>query len=299
MPAQLIVNADDFGLTQGVNRAIAELHKAGVLTSTTLMATGAAFADAVEIARRHPTLGVGCHIVFTDGTPAADPATIPSLLGPDRKNLHPSLAQFALDALRGRIDPDDLTREAVAQIRYIQAAGLTPTHADTHKHTHIFPGILRSVLRALEQTGVPAIRNPFEPTWTHALGQGGFLRRAQLTLLRSLRPRFHAVRRALAQSTVQTTNGSIGVSATGDLTPKTLHQLLRALPSEGVYELVCHPGYNDQELGKTTTRLRQHREVERDALLTCLAERLAQPNPPQLIHYQDLAKRLVTSPNLA
>src|SRR5271154_4644382 len=85
MPPRLIINADDFGLTPGINRAIAELHQAGALTSTTLMATGPAFDDAVVMARANPTLGVGCHIVLTDGVPVSPPQTVPTLLGPDGK----------------------------------------------------------------------------------------------------------------------------------------------------------------------------------------------------------------------
>lgn len=286
MPAQLIVNADDFGLTPGINRAIEELHHAGVLTSATLMATGVAFDDAVEIAHRNPALGIGCHIVLTDGIPTSNPTSIPTLLGPDKKTFRPSLASFAIAAVRGRIHPDDITSEASAQIRRLQSAGLHLTHADTHKHTHLFPPVLRAIFTALQQTGVPAIRNPFEPRWTHALGQGRLLRRSQLAVLRRLEPRFHTLHRQLA--TVRTTDGSIGVSATGDLTPQTLTELLNALPDHGAFELVCHPGYNDPNLTQITTRLRSHREVERQALLTSIPRRLTQPHPPTLIHFGNL-----------
>ncbi len=292
MPAQLIVNADDFGLTPGVNRAIEELHQAGVLTSATLMASGPAFADAITIVRRNPNLGIGCHIVLTDGAPTSDPVTIPTLLGPDRLTFRPSLAKFALAVLRGQIKADDITREATAQIRRLQAPGLTLTHADTHKHTHLFPPVLRPILRALEQTGVPAIRNPFEPRWTHHLGHGGPLRRAQLTLLRHFEPNFQELQQTCISTLIQTTAGSLGISATGNLTPTTLTQVLNALPDQGIFELVCHPGYNDQDLVQTTTRLRSHREVERQALLNCISQRLTQPNPPQLINYRDLASPL-------
>ena len=286
MPAQLIVNADDFGLTAGVNRAIEELHRAGVVTSATLMATGPAFFDAVAIAHRNRALGIGCHIVLIDGTPASEPATIPTLLGANKQTFRPSLANFGLAALRGQIDPDDIAREATAQIRRLQSAGLSLTHADPHKHTHLFPAVHHPILRALSETGVPAIRNPFEPRWTHRLGQGGTLRRAQITLLRRLEPRFRELQHTLA--TVQTTDGSIGISATGDLTRATLAQLLEALPDHGAFELVTHPGYNDPDLARTNTRLRTHREVEREALLTAIPHRLTQPNPPQLIHFGNL-----------
>src|ERR1700692_4692172 len=115
MAPRLIINADDFGLTTGINRAIAELHQARALTSATLMATGPAFSDAVSVALANPTLGVGCHIVLTDGIPVSPPETIPTLLGPDRKTFRPSLLDFIQALLRGSIREDDIEREALAQ----------------------------------------------------------------------------------------------------------------------------------------------------------------------------------------
>ena len=103
MTARLILNADDFGLTPGVNQAIGELHAAGVLTSATLMANGPAFDDAVRVAHAHPTLGVGCHVVLTDGVPVSSPQDIPSLLGPDRKTFRPTLSSFLRALFLGRI----------------------------------------------------------------------------------------------------------------------------------------------------------------------------------------------------
>src|SRR5437868_5405322 len=134
MSSRLIINADDFGLTPGINRAILELHRAGALTSATLMATGPAFEDAVAIARDNPSLGIGCHIVLTDGTPALPPERIPTLIGPDRKNFRPSLGSFIQALLSGRIREDEIEREVFAQIERLQNAGITVTHADTHKH---------------------------------------------------------------------------------------------------------------------------------------------------------------------
>src|SRR6202142_1037144 len=99
MAARLILNADDFGLTRGINRAIAELHEAAALTSATLMANGPAFDAAVTIAHAHPNLGVGCHIVLTDGVPLSPPHTIPTLLGRDNRSFRPSLLSFLLAVL--------------------------------------------------------------------------------------------------------------------------------------------------------------------------------------------------------
>jgi len=287
MPRRLIINADDFGLTPGVNRAIAELHQAKALTSATLMATGAAFEDAVAIARVNPTLGVGCHIVLTDGTPASSPKSIPTLLGPDGKNFRPSLVDFIQALLRGAIREDDIEREAVAQVQKLQCAGINVTHLDTHKHTHLFPAVARPLLRIAERCSIRAIRHPFEQAWSLALGHGNRIRRLQVKLLSGLKTRFEH-QPQVHDAHVLTTDGTIGISATGNLYGETLHQILHAMPAEGTFELCCHPGYNDSDLDRITTRLRAHRDIERNALLTELPAIALHPNAPQLINYGNL-----------
>ncbi|HEY4356617.1 MAG TPA: ChbG/HpnK family deacetylase [Acidobacteriaceae bacterium] len=280
---RLILNADDFGQTLGINRAIQELHTAGALTSATLMANSAAFDDAVAIAQSLPTLGVGCHVVLIDGTPLSPPANIPTLLGPDGKNFRTSLAEFWLAALRGKIDPADIERETSAQIRKLQDAGIGVTHLDTHKHTHILPAVAAPLLRIAERLGIRAIRSPFEQPWSLALSHGPLLRRAQVRVMRILRPRFQALPQ-IRSGAVCTTDGTLGISATGRLDTSTLDALLRAMP-EGTWELVCHPGYNDSDLKAIPTRLRETREVERQALLAVFAH----PFRGELIHYGETA----------
>lgn len=294
MPPRLIINADDFGLTPGINHAIAELHDAGALTSATLMAAGPAFEHAVALAQTRPTLGIGCHIVLTDGDPVSQPRTIPSLMARNGRTLRPSLVGFLAALLTNQIDPTDIEREAIAQIQRLQAAGLTVTHLDTHKHTHIFPPVARALFRAAARTGVHAIRNPFEQPWSFRLATGDPARTSQVRLLNTMKRRF-LNQPALRSGQIRTTDGTIGVSATGSLDETTLRNLLEALP-EGTWELVCHPGYNDADLAAVVTRLRETREIERQALLACLSNDARaesshfKPNltPPELIHYGDL-----------
>ena len=293
MPARLIVNADDFGLTPGINRAVAELHSAGALTSATLMANGPAFDDAVAIAHAHPTLGVGCHIVLTDGIPLAPPEHIPGLLGPDRKSLRPSLVDFIQALLLGTIKPAEIELEALFQIHKLQRAGIRITHLDTHKHTHLFPVVARKLAALAESNHIPAIRNPFEPGFDLTLNHGGTLRRLAIRTISRLRPRFFSLLKT--RNAVRTTDGTIGISATGDLTAPTLSAILHALPATGTYELCCHPGYNDAHLDLHATRLRAHRDVEREALLAEVPkfiQPLTNPNAPSLIHYGDLGPSL-------
>jgi predicted glycoside hydrolase/deacetylase ChbG (UPF0249 family) len=289
MQVRLIINADDFGLTPGVNRAIAELHDAGAVTSATLMATGPSFGDAVALALQRPALGVGCHIVLVDGRPVSDPASIPTLLGPDRRTFRNSLGDFALGVLRGAIRQDEIEREALAQIQKLQRAGLKLTHVDTHKHTHLLSRVTRPIIRALEQSGLSVIRNPFEPRWAAALG-GSTRRNLFVRALEPGRRRFEGSP-AISSRRILTTRGTIGISATGHLNSSTLNALLQSILG-GTWELVCHPGYNDSDLDAVTTRLRTERETELKALLAAFTKSLppsVNPSNLRLIHYGELA----------
>ena len=260
---RLILNADDFGLTAGVNRAIIELHRAGLLTSTTLMAKAAATDEAIQIARSTPSLGVGCHVVLVDGEPVLPAQDLPTLADPRTGRFHPALGAFLKRLFSGRIRSAEIEAETAAQIALLQSRGLRLTHIDTHKHTHIFPAVLRPVLRAAKAAGIRRIRNPFEPAWSLRATPGApWIRRAEVNLLRLFEPAF---RRIVAEEGFFTTDGAIGVLATGTLDAATVNSLLANLPA-GTWELVTHPGYNDANLAQAHTRLLASRETERIAL---------------------------------
>ena len=264
---RLIVNADDFGLTSGVNRAILELHKAGVLTSATLMARALATVEATEIACATPSLGVGCHIVLVDGDPLRLPDNLPTLTNPDTSRFSPTLGAFLTKLARGKIRGSEIELEARSQIEWLQSRGLKLTHIDTHKHVHMFPRVLCPVLRAARSCGIRTIRNPFEPGWSSAATPGApLVRRTQVRLLRLLTSRFH---RFVAEHGFVTTSGALGVLATGTLDTRTISSVIRAIPStpsDAIYELVTHPGYNDAALAGANTRLLASRDTERTAL---------------------------------
>ena len=126
---RLIINADDFGFTAGVNRGIVEAHEHGVVTSTTLMANGAAFRQATELAKQFPKLSIGCHVVLIQESPVLRPEKVPSLTRSGR--FRGGLKTFAAHALAGRFDSAEITAEATAQIRKLRAAGLTVSHLET------------------------------------------------------------------------------------------------------------------------------------------------------------------------
>jgi chitin disaccharide deacetylase len=261
--AHLIVNADDFGLTSGVNRAIMELHAAGVVTSASLMARAAATDEAIGLARSRPSLGIGCHLIFVDGEPVLPAQRIPTLVDRRTGRFPHSFATFLRRLFTKRLRAAEIAAEAAAQIDLLQRQGLRLTHIDSHKHTHMFSPVLRPVLRAARAAGIRAVRHPFEPEWAiRATAGAPFMRVAELTALRALEPRF---RRILSQEGFVTTDGTIAVAGTGILDAATLRSLLDKLPS-GTWELVTHPGYNDAALDRVRTRLRASRDVERQAL---------------------------------
>jgi chitin disaccharide deacetylase len=279
---RLIINADDFGLTAGVNRAIVQGHLNGVVSSTTVMACGQRFEDAAALARQAPGLSVGCHLVLVDGTAAASAAQIPSLLGASDGHFREKLLNFACLAMAGKLDPGEIEAEAMAQIQKLQKAGIAVSHLDSHKHTHMFPVVLRGMLRAAKNCGIRAIRNPFEPLVFASLHH--WKRHFQLRLLSRFRSSFRA---ALADAGVVTPDGCIGIAATGGLTLETFQGLIENLP-DGAWEFVSHPGYNDPDLDKVKTRLRESREKELEILTHPAVKDLLRRESIQLISYREL-----------
>jgi len=284
---RLIINADDFGLTAGVNRAILEAHEHGVVTSTTLMANSLAFEEAVQLAQSRFSLSTGCHVVLLDGKPLIDPGRLPSLVdGKDGNSFRDGVSGFVLRTLCGRIDPDQVEAETTAQIRKLQSHGIDVSHVDSHKHTHMFPPALQGILRAARTCGVTAIRNPFEVVAANfvRLQRGLWKRYAQVKTLHGLAGYF---RKAVAKAGLRTPDGTLGIVATGHLNPDLFREIADNMP-EGTWEFVCHPGYLDADLRSFATRLRKSR-VEELAVLTSPDTRAAlERQGVQLISYRDL-----------
>jgi predicted glycoside hydrolase/deacetylase ChbG (UPF0249 family) len=227
------------------------------------MARAVATDEAVELALATPSLGVGCHVVLVDGEPLLPVERIPTLAEARSGRFQPTLGAFLWRLLTGSIRSAEIEAEAAAQIALLQSRGMALTHVDTHKHAHMFPAVLRPVLRAARKAGIYAVRNPFEPAWSLRATPGApWMRRREVSLLRRLEPVF---RRIVAEEGFVTTDGAVGVLATGTLDVATVACLLRKLPP-GDWELVSHPGYNDTALAQAHTRLLASRETEREAL---------------------------------
>jgi chitin disaccharide deacetylase len=257
------------------------------------MANSQAFDGAVDIARPaiNPGFSVGCHVVLLDGAPLLPPARVPTLLesGNGSRQFRESLNDFVIASFRHKLNPEEIEAEAAAQIERIQSAGIQPSHFDTHKHAHMFPAVLRPLLRAAKSRGLKAVRNPFGQVWPLPLAsllrtRQVWTRFAQLNVLRNLAAGF---RREVEAHGLRTTHGSLGVLVTGVLDLKLFTAIVESIP-DGTWEFVCHPGYNDAALDQVHTRLRKSREQELSLLTSPEAKQLLHARAIELISYHEL-----------
>lgn len=286
---RLIVNGDDFGFTSGTNAGILRAHKEGILTSTTIMANGPAFDEAAGIALANPRLGVGCHISIVDGDPVCPAAEIPSLAGPDGR-LPRTVVELAWKLGRS-VRIRDVEREIGAQIQRVRGAGITPTHLDTHKHSHLHPAILRALAGAAGDFGIRRIRRPYERVALTVAGRAARAQRAvhlkqwaSSIVSLSTAPFFNATVHRLR---ITTPERFYGIALTGLLDTAAVLQLL-AMVGDGTVELMCHPGVHDGELDRARTRLKESREAELAALTDPGVRRAVDELGIRLIDYRDL-----------
>jgi predicted glycoside hydrolase/deacetylase ChbG (UPF0249 family) len=207
----------------------------------------------------------------------------------ETKNVHAfrdGVAGFAIRALTGRIDSEQVEAETTEQIRKLQSNGIKVSHVDTHKHTHMFPAALEGILRAARTCGITAIRNPFEVVAANfARAQRGLWKRyAQVKTLRGLAGGF---RRAVAKAGLRTPDGTLGIVATGHLNGNLFRTIADNMP-QGTWEFVCHPGYVDADLDGISTRLRRQREEELAVLTSSEARQALDNQGIELISYRQL-----------
>ena len=233
MSPLLIVNADDYGLTEGISHGILRGHREGIVTSTSVLAIGPAYPKVAHLLADHPGLGVGVHLaVVGEDPPLLSRAEVPTLF--DRRGrLYETFGPFLLRCAAGRIDADDVTREFTAQLQMVQELGVPISHLDAHQHLHLWPSICRVVLDLARRFQIPAVRVPR----LRALTVTG----AGVTVL----GRLLALRAARAG--LRFPEDAVGIECAGKLDPVTLHRVLGRLAASGAdtIELTVHPGEQD------------------------------------------------------
>ncbi|HEV2298698.1 MAG TPA: ChbG/HpnK family deacetylase [Candidatus Acidoferrales bacterium] len=286
---RLIVNADDFGYTRGVNAGIIRGFREGIITSATIMANGAAFEDAIEQARGNSQLGVGCHLVLVGGKAEAPKQQVGSLVDGDG-NLPASLGALLSKLAIGSVKLQEIVAELRAQVQKVVSFGVQPTHFDTHKHTHAHPRVMEALVRVAEEFKIKRIRKPFEDlrSLLRAANGGGWVswkQRATALASHVSAPRF---RRLAHNHGIVTPERFWGVAATGRLNVPAILAMIGAMP-EGANELMCHPGNYDAELENSATRLKGERRAELQALTAPAVREALESNQVQLISFRELS----------
>ncbi|HWY42089.1 MAG TPA: ChbG/HpnK family deacetylase [Candidatus Sulfotelmatobacter sp.] len=288
----LIVNADDLGWTAGVNRGIAQAHRSGIVTSSSLLANGGAFDDGVKVARVLPALGVGVHLNLSDGAPVAGSKAVPSLVD-ERGELSSGPEQLLLKLARRKLKLSDVEREWDAQIERIRAAGIAPTHLDGHKHVHMLPGLFPIALKLAKKHSIAAIRisNEASPLRTALSCKNGGNSRIELkqgVQARGLKLLARDARKLADKAGIESADYFCGIAQTGVLTREGVLNLLESLP-EGTTELMCHPGYLDEDLAASDTRLQNSRAAELEILTDITVRKSVASHGIRLINYNQFA----------
>ena len=284
----LIVNADDLGWTDGVNRGILDAFRGGIVTSTSLLANGPAFPEAVNAAKAAPRLAVGVHLNLSDGAPVADRESVVSLLNDDGC-FADGPEGLLWKRLRGGLVLDEVEDEWDAQIQKVCDTGIRPTHLDGHKHVHMLPGLFEVALRLAKKHGIEAIRVSLEESSLRAALASGSRHRTGIVMKQGLQARCLKLlaRNAREQATrmgIATADFVCGIAQTGEFTLEGVEQLLKRLP-DGTTELICHPGYADEALQKTATRLQASRQKELEILTDTRVRNLVASQGIRLIDY--------------
>ena len=230
---RLVVNADDFGMSPSISRGILRAHRDGIVTSTSLLGNCADLEHARAALAEAPNVGIGVHLALTEGSPIADPASVPSLLTKTGRFLERGTA-FVAAWTKRQIDPADVEREFDAQVARVRAAGITIDHLDTHHHLGFLPMVGRSVEAVARRHNIGAIRSAVESTtlsWVTDPRRG--IKAGVLTGLGWLTRRQLGARRHSAQSW--------GYVESGRLDEVRVLEIIGRL-GPGTHELICHPG---------------------------------------------------------
>jgi len=249
---RLIVNADDFNLTEGVTRGIIHGHRNGIITSTTVMVNLPGLERSRDLARETSGLGLGLHVNLTLGAPVLPAGAVPSLVD--------GAGHFVRDRTwvgESGAEPEIQAEVAAQARRFEEVFGQPPTHLDTHYHMHRLPRVFAAVVAAGRALGVP---------------------------VRAITPEMAAEIRGRGLSAADRMLGDVG--STAYWTRESLGEAIARL-EEGVTELMCHPGYADGTL--SVSSYNTQREGELRALCDAEVKAALAADDIELISYRDLA----------
>lgn len=282
MKKQLIINADDFGIHPAVNEAVRKAATEGILTSTSLMAGGDAFDEAVEMARSMPSLGIGIHLTLVGGIkPVLPPSEVPSLTWDNGVFCH-DYGKLIIRDLEGKISLSEVYAEWDAQIQKIMNTGLPVTHMDGHQHMHMWPHFYPIARDLAKKYHISCMRVPDEDV-LFGMKDGHIIRWAAKNGL-SLLSRMH--RPDLKKNHIRTNDHFFGMLYGGHLSPERFAKfILQTKP--GITEIMCHPSADTRAM-EDTFHWGYHGEDELAGLLADINRELIEKKQISLISYRDV-----------
>ena len=282
MKKQLIINADDFGIHPAVNEAVHKAATEGILTSTSLMAGGDAFDEAVEMARSMPSLGIGIHLTLVGGIkPVLPPSEVPSLTWDNGVFCH-DYGKLIVRDLEGKISLSEVYAEWDAQIQKIMNTGLPVTHMDGHQHMHMWPHFYPIARDLAKKYNISCMRVPDEDV-LFGMKDGHIIRCAAKNGL-SLLSRMH--RPDLKKNHIRTNDHFFGMLYGGHLSPERFAKfILQTKP--GITEIMCHPSADTRAM-EDTFHWGYHGEDELAGLLADINRELIEKKQISLISYRDV-----------
>lgn len=282
MKKQLIINADDFGIHPAVNEAVHKAATEGILTSTSLMAGGDAFDEAVEMARSMPSLGIGIHLTLVGGIkPVLPPSEVPSLTWDNGVFCH-DYGKLIVRDLEGKISLSEVYAEWDAQIQKIMNTGLPVTHMDGHQHMHMWPHFYPIARDLAKKYHISCMRVPDEDV-LFGMKDGHIIRWAAKNGL-SLLSRMH--RPDLKKNHIRTNDHFFGMLYGGHLSPERFAKfILQTKP--GITEIMCHPSADTRAM-EDTFHWGYHGEDELAGLLADINRELIEKKQITLISYRDV-----------
>lgn len=281
---KLIINADDFGLHSMVNDGIIQGHTKGIITSTSLLASGSAFDEAVLMAQQYPKLGIGVHIALVGGiSPVSDPSEVPSLVTKDGVFVD-NYIEFMKRIYSGHINYSEVSKEIEAQIQKIVDTGLHITHIDGHQHMHILPTILPIVIEKSLAHHIKAMRVPNEKI-NFLNGVHNPVRILGRTGLSAVASQAMPIAR---RNGLRFNQYFWGMINGGQLTETALIEILKKVSNYGgIHEIMTHPGSNNLELNHKYN-WNYHWEEELTGLISDHVRRYITQHDIELINYGDL-----------
>ena len=282
MKKQLIINADDFGIHPAVNEAVRKAATEGILTSTSLMAGGDAFDEAVEMARSMPSLGIGIHLTLVGGIkPVLPPSEVPSLTWDNGVFCH-DYGKLIVRDLEGKISLSEVYAEWDAQIQKIMNTGLPVTHMDGQQHMHMWPHFYPIARDLAKKYHISCMRVPDEDV-LFGMKDGHIIRWAAKNGL-SLLSRMH--RPDLKKNHIRTNDHFFGMLYGGHLSPERFAKfILQTKP--GITEIMCHPSADTRAM-EDTFHWGYHGEDELAGLLADINRDLIAKKQISLISYRDV-----------